>query len=265
MRGLVAAFLAASVALAGCGGEGPGATVSRPAGPSPLAQWSAVVVGGDARTSDNQPTAIFDNARRDVANALLGVGFSRENMVQLSVNPGGESGVVETSAQAFTNLAGQAAARGTGCLFYFSSHGSQAGIVFGSAAQLNPATLAQLVSGWCRERPTVVIISACYSGVFVPALAGANRMIVTAARPDRSSFGCGGDDRYPYFDACVLESLPRSVNFLQLADVVRACVARREAETGSSPASEPQVLIGDQIRQTLDQLPFVDAAAAAGG
>ena len=56
-------------------------------------------------------------------------------------------------------------------------------------------------SSWCQARPTVVVISACYSGIFVDGLAAPNRMIMTAARRDRSSFGCSEDATYPYFDA----------------------------------------------------------------
>jgi len=250
----------AALALAACeaGGAAP-----RPAGPSPLAQWGVVVVGGDATTSDGAPTPIFDNARRDVAAALLGVGFSGPNLAQLSVNLNNEPGVAETTPQAFTAMAQQATGRATGCLFYFTSHGTPRGMTFGRYAQLDPQTLGGLVNRWCGDRPTVVIVSACFSGVFVPALAGPNRMVMTAARGDRSSFGCGGTDRYPYFDECVLTSLPGSRDLLYLADNVRACVTRREQQTGSTPPSEPQVLIGDQIRPILAGLPFVDGSAAA--
>jgi hypothetical protein len=126
---------------------------------------------------------------------------------------------------------------------------------------LDPMSLSNIINAWCPGRPTVVIISACYSGVFAYPLAQPNRMIMTAARGDRSSFGCGGTDRYPYFDECVLNSIPRSVNFLQLADVTRQCVAEREQQTGSQPPSEPQVLIGDQVRQVLNEAPFVAGQA----
>lgn len=261
MKRMAAAVVAAFLALAAC--DAPSPAVQRPTGPTPLAEWGVVVVGADATTSDGAPTPIFDNARRDVAQALLNVGFGRGRLAQLSVNPNGEPGVQETTPPAFTALSQQATAQAAGCLFYFTSHGSPQGMTFGRYARLDPQTLAGLVDGWCGQRPTVVIVSACFSGVFVPALAGPNRMVMTAARGDRSSFGCGGTDRYPYFDECVLTSLPRSVNLLHLADQVRACVTRREGETGSSPPSEPQVLIGDQIRPVLAGLPFVDGAATA--
>jgi hypothetical protein len=92
----------------------------------------------------------------------------------------------------------------------------------------------------CTGRPTVVIISACFSGVFVPALKGPDRMILTAARRDRSSFGCGESDRYPFFDDCMLRVWPSAADFSALGPLVTACVAAREAEVGARPPSQPQ-------------------------
>jgi len=103
----------------------------------------------------------------------------------------------------------------------------------------------------CAKRPTVIILSACYSGVFVPALQGENRMIVTSARSDRTSFGCSQDEKYPFFDTCVIDNLVDAHGFAQLADRVRQCVSDREEQTGSRPPSEPQVFIGKQIAANL--------------
>ena len=81
-----------------------------------------------------------------------------------------------------------------------------------------------------------MIISACFSGVFVPALAGPNRMVLTAARPDRSSFGCGEADKYPYFDQCVLESMPHAADFAALG-THRAGLRRRARDQGGHEAA----------------------------
>jgi hypothetical protein len=94
----------------------------------------------------------------------------------------------------------------------------------------------------------VVVVSACYSGVFVAGLARPNRLVLTAARRDRSSFGCGESDRYPFFDACVLEAMPASVDFLALAKKARLCVARRERQEGMRPPSDPQIFVGAKFR-----------------
>jgi hypothetical protein len=80
--------------------------------------------------------------------------------------------------------------------------------------------------------------------VFVAALARPNRLVLTAARRDRSSFGCGESDKYPFFDACILQSLRASADFLVLARKAKLCVARRERDEGVRPPSDPQIWIG---------------------
>ena len=150
------------------------------------------------------------------------------------------------------NLASEA--RG-GCLVYFTSHGSPAGVVVGPRL-LSPAGLSQMVDDACGERPTVVIISACFSGVFVPPLSRPDRMVLTAARPDRSSFGCGEADRYPYFDACMLETLPQAHDFAELGRRVQGCVADKEKATGMAPPSEPQLFLGSQLRPLVPFYPL---------
>jgi hypothetical protein len=74
-----------------------------------------------------------------------------------------------------------------------------------------------MVNEACADRMTVVVVSACYSGIFVPALQTDNRMVLTAARPDRTSFGCGEANVYTFFDQCFLESIPQSRDFPALA------------------------------------------------
>ena len=234
----------------------------RPAAPDPFANWAAVVVAADWRAGNGKPTAAFENARRDVTAALVRSGFRPENLRSYSVEPRA-AGVDETTARnVFTGLARLARQAPDGCLVYFTSHGSPEGIIFGRNGQLPPPALARLLDLTCRDRPTVVMISACFSGVFVPALAAPDRLVVTAARRDRSSFGCGEDDVYPFFDGCVLESFPRSPDFLALGRAVQACVARRETELKLSPASEPQISAGARIRPLLPLMTLQPQAAA---
>jgi len=114
-----------------------------------------------------------------------------------------------------------------------------------------PRWLAAAIDGACGARPTAVILSACFSGVFVPALRGPNRFVFTAARRDRSSFGCGESDRYPFFDGCVIEDLPEAADFADLARRVRLCVAGREDAEGMRPRSEPQVFIGPRFAAAM--------------
>jgi hypothetical protein len=89
-------------------------------------------------------------------------------------------------------------------------------------------------------------------------------MVMSAARADRSSFGCGTANKYPYFDQCMIEQLPLAQNFVTLADQVTACVARTEQENHFSPPSEPQLSIGASAKATLTAMPFARNQVAAG-
>jgi hypothetical protein len=245
-------FTALAVALAGLILGAAGAAAGETAGP--FSNWAAVVVAGDYHAAHtNNPTETFDNARRDVSAELIRKGFSPANLREFSVRPQlypdtrpGKSDP-QPIYDALKDLAGRATA---GCLVYFSSHGAPQGVVV-DGQLLSPDDMDGMITSACGKRPTIVIISACFSGVFVPALADSNRMILTAARPDRSSFGCSESDKYPYFDACMLQVLPSAHDFVALGPAVQACVANREVETGMRPASEPQFYVGAQLRPIL--------------
>jgi hypothetical protein len=213
--------------------------------------WAVAVVSGDWHDHDGRPSEIFDNARRDVSAALAGIGFNPSNIAQFSVQPGRYAGTHEADAASIADALGDLTDRATGgCLLYFSSHGNPSGVVLGQRF-LTPARLDAMISETCGERPTIVVISACYSGVFVRPLAAPNRMVLTAARPDRASFGCGGTSRYPYFDACFLSSIDEVQDFRALAIRTKRCVARTEQQTRMSPASDPQIFIGGRIASRL--------------
>jgi hypothetical protein len=225
---------------------------------SPFADWSAVVVAGDWHASDGGATEGFDNARRDVTLALGRAGFQPQNIRQFSVRPERYKDTKPEKAElpgiynALVDVSGRTAG---GCLFYLTSHGLPQGAQVDQRI-LSPGTLANMLDKSCGKRPTVVVISACFSGVFVPALAGSNRMVLTAARPDRTSFGCGQDNKYPFFDDCFLSSMPGSRDFAVLAGAVRECVRTREIAEKMSPPSEPQIWVGPQLRPMLPLYAF---------
>jgi hypothetical protein len=222
---------------------------------SEFADWAVAVVAADWRSSQGQPIRAFENARRDLTAAFDRAGFTRANMITLSLAPDA-TGEHLSSQRAIARI-GEVADRVTaGCLLYFTSHGSPSGIVFGPDAVLAPQVMDRLIDDWCGTRPTVVVVSACYSGVFVPALAQPNRMIMTAARRDRSSFGCSPEATHPYFDGCVLEALNEARDFLNLSMRATACVNHREHEEGLAPPSEPQTYVGAQMQTLLPFLQF---------
>lgn len=225
---------------------------SLPAAASSFSNWAAVVVAGDWHAHGGGPSEAFDNARRDVSRALLSAGFQAQNLREFSVRPNryrpppGKSDIDGV----YDALSALGARAQDGCLVYFTSHGAPEGVVVANDL-LAPSTLGAMLDQACGRRPTIVVISACFSGAFVPEVAAPNRMVLTAARADRSSFGCGEADRYPYFDDCFLHVFPTAHDFRALGPAVQACVARREVETGMSPPSEPQLSIGAALRPLL--------------
>lgn len=235
---------------------------SADAASSPFANWAAVVVAGDWHAHSGGPTEAFDNARRDVAARLATLGFSQTNIRQFSTRPDRypDTRPARTDLEPiFDTLSELAQKAPDGCLIYYTSHGGPPGVVMdedGKQMIVPPGVMAELVNQACPNRPTVVVISACFSGVFVPTLARPNRMVLTAARPDRTSFGCGQDDKYPYFDDCFLSSMPDAHDFQGLAGEVRECVRRREIAEKVSPPSEPQVWVGARLRPMLPLYAF---------
>ncbi|WP_395943695.1 C13 family peptidase [Brevundimonas sp.] len=224
--------------------------------------WASAVIAADWRDGHGRPIAAFDNARRDLTAAFQRAGFSSEAMVSVSLRPDAPQPVqAEESLRRFAATAERAT---RGCLFYVTSHGSPEGLVFGPDATLAPERLIPVLRRICGERPTVVVLSACFSGVFVDGLKGPNRMVMTAARRDRSSFGCAADATYPYFDECVLDGLKTTPDFIALSRAATACVAAREQAENLSPASEPQTAIGGTMQLLLPTLRFNPGGDSSG-
>jgi hypothetical protein len=238
-------------------------------GAAPLSDWTAIVVAGDWRAGGGRTTMAFDNGRRDIAHALVAAGFAPGNVLQFSLRPswpGDDPALVSTDPRAPVRaFVAKARTASSGCLFYVTSHGAPSGAVFGPNLLMTPELLKQLISDACPSRPAVVVVSACFSGVFTARLKADDRMVMTAARRDRTSFGCGADDVHTYFDECMLSALPRADGFLALAPAVKACVAARENAEHMSPPSEPQVAIGAGFAAMAPFFPFARPQVSGAG
>jgi len=214
-----------------------------------FSHWAVVLVAGDYRAHSGAPSKVFDNGRRDLARAFAKLGFSPANMAQFSVDydDGTQHAGISEIAAAMQSVAARAK---DGCLIYFTSHGVPEGIIVGETV-LEPDQMREMVGSACGSRPSVIVMSACYSGAFVAPLQSDNRIIMTAARPDRTSFGCGEMDHYTFFDDCFLRALPVAGDFPGLGGLVQQCVAAREREMKLTPPSEPQVSVGPNLVFTL--------------
>ena len=96
-------------------------------------------------------------------------------------------------------------------------------------------------------RNRVLVISACYSGGFVPALKNDDTLILTAAHKNRPSFGCGPDSDATYFGrAWLVDALNDTTDFVAAFEAAKVRIAEREKAEGFRP-SRPQSSVGKQI------------------
>ncbi len=117
---------------------------------------------------------------------------------------------------------------------------------------LSAATLGELLS---KSQFTwkIILVSACYSGGFIEHLNSPNHLVITAARPDRTSFGCSDDADMTYFGhAYFAEALQRTNDFVEAFDLASQYVHQWETEAEFTP-SEPQIYIGEAIKEKLKQ------------
>jgi hypothetical protein len=130
-----------------------------------------------------------------------------------------------------------------------TSHGSQAGIAVQAGKRvevLSPGDLAGMLSH-SGVRHRVVIISACYSGVFLGALADDDTLVITAADADHSSFGCQDKVKWTYFgDAFFNRALRHAADLRSAFAEARVLVSQREMRYGLAP-SNPQIAGGKNI------------------
>lgn len=100
-------------------------------------------------------------------------------------------------------------------------------------------------------RHRVIAISACYSGGLVDELVAPDTLVITAARRDRTSFGCGNDSVATFFGrAWLVDALNATLDFNEAFEIARAAIDAREAAGDLTP-SLPQVARGTGIDATL--------------
>jgi hypothetical protein len=134
-----------------------------------------------------------------------------------------------------------------------TSHGSPDGlaVVAGRRQEtLTPPRLADMLNT-TGVRYRAVVISACYSGVFIPRLANADTLVITAADGDHASFGCEDRAKWTYFgDAFFNVALRRTTRLKDAFVQARALVAQREERNGFEP-SRPQMAGGENVEPLL--------------
>ncbi|MGH8191962.1 MAG: C13 family peptidase, partial [Rhodanobacteraceae bacterium] len=136
-------------------------------------------------------------------------------------------------------------------LVYFTTHGSEDHTLL---VDMDPLPLDQIgatdLPGILAKHPfqyKVMIVNACYSGGFIPPLQGPGTMIITAARSDRSSFGCGEQSELTWFGhAFLVDALNQTDDFQTAFAMAKRQVAAWEKRDGYEP-SDPQISVGAGI------------------
>ncbi|MEO5615400.1 MAG: C13 family peptidase [Cypionkella sp.] len=101
--------------------------------------------------------------------------------------------------------------------------------------------------------PTVIVIGACHAGTFIPALQAPDRVIITAARADRTSFGCSDGREWTEFGQSFFDLALRAEPDPRKAfEIARKDVQAKEFWAWRR-ASLPQMVVGDVIAARLDQ------------
>jgi len=176
----------------------------------------------------------FDNARHKIKTLLEGRGVESNNIRMLSVNPDEAIGeTLPTTLENMTTSLDKLGVRSSdACLVHMTSHGSHDGFFYIKPnTKLTPAILNKMLEQTCGDQPTVVMVSACYSGVFAEGeMQKPNRVILTAARNDRPSFGCSPGETYTYWDGCLIQELPGATSWKGLYDSISSCVTKKEDE-----------------------------------
>jgi hypothetical protein len=97
----------------------------------------------------------------------------------------------------------------------------------------------------------VIVISACHSGSFIHALANPTTLVITAARADRSSFGCEDRRRWTYFgDAYFNHGLRQNMSFVRAFEQAKRLISIWETAEKLVP-SLPQMACGEALGPAL--------------
>ncbi|WP_417661982.1 C13 family peptidase [Pseudomonas sp.] len=134
---------------------------------------------------------------------------------------------------------------------YLTSHGSRnhelnLDVPRIQFADLPASELASLLKP-LAARDKIIVISACYSGGFIPELKNQQTMLMTASRADRVSFGCSDDNDFTYFGRALFANALSQTDDLERAfKQARTEVSQREKEQGFAP-SEPQIWAPEHV------------------
>lgn len=143
-------------------------------------------------------------------------------------------------------------------ILFATTHGDPvSGLVYrdgsNGAGMIAPQRLASLLDGLGFER-RMILLSACFAGVFIPDLTNENSIIVTAASSTRPSFGCAPGNDWTFFgDALINNALRKAQPFDKASDEAILLISKWETDRKLVP-SRPQVFVGEKANIWLSPL-----------
>ena len=205
-----------------------------------------MLIAGDGRLP------VFDNAVQRFQARLQNEGVAPAGIQRLSAAPSvfAKRGIRSASLDHVLDaIRAMHPEPGQGCLVYVTSHGApDRGIALSLTGEfLSPRALSRALAAGCGDAPTVAVVSGCFTGGFAkPPMTRANRVILTAARADRASFGCGAGYTYTVYDRCLLRAMGKAGDWRGVYADVKTCVEDEEHASHFTP-SEPQAYFGPAV------------------
>ena len=208
----------------------------------PQSGYKIVVVAGDGSLP------VFDNAAQSLLARLKSPAGDVQRLSALPdpLQAGVRSATLDHVLAAVRSMH---PATGQGCLVFATSHGARnEGVWLGVKDEyVTPAALDRALDAGCGDAPTAVVISACFSGSFAqPPMARRNRVVLTAARADHTSFGCQAGRTYTVYDKCLLDGLDAGGDWRRVYTFLKTCV-RAEEKRENVSASNPQGWFGADV------------------
>lgn len=143
-------------------------------------------------------------------------------------------------------------------ILFTTSHGdADSGLAyrddeFGNG-MIGPGRLRAMLDG-SGIRRRMVIISACYSGIFVPALRSDSSVVITAASDRTTSFGCNAGNDWTFFGDALLNNAMRKNDPLVVAARKAFALIENWERKIAITRSRPQLFVGRDAQDWLGPL-----------
>jgi hypothetical protein len=148
-------------------------------------------------------------------------------------------------------------------MVFMTSHGSKAEEKkpHQFSISLDPLVLQQITPSILKTaleaagiKHRVIIVSACYSGGFIPELQTPDSLLISASHAERNSFGCADENEWTDFGkAYFSEAFQQESSLIGAFEHAKKVIAEREKKE-NLVHSEPQIYVGQNIENTLKKI-----------